>query len=201
MKTIWTGLNIKLISLLLAVCAVLAVIAIAEWAYAQYSYRELLASVDDIDETEAEVETLPEIKLAEKPLESYSHMVNRPLFTEGRKPIEEADDKPTEEFTGNIELELTGIVETPEGTTAMLRDKLKQKNYRARKGDNVEGWDVDDVLDDKVIVRRGVNRKELPLRKPRPQQAEPPKLKPPRRRVRSPRKRTAPQMMEENDEL
>ncbi len=200
MKTIWTGLNIKLISLLLAVCAVLAVIAIAEWVYAEYSYRELLTSIEDIDEVEDEVETLPEIKLAEKPLESYSHMVNRPLFTEGRKPVEETNDTPTEEFTGNIELELTGVVETPEGVTAMLRDKLKQKNYRARKGDNVEGWDVDDVLDDKVIVRRGANRKELPLRKPRPQQAKPPKLKPPRR-ARSPRKRTAPQMMEENDEL
>ncbi len=200
MKTIWTALNIKLISLLLAVCAVLAVIAIAEWVYAEYSYRELLTSIEDIDEVEDEVETLPEIKLAEKTLESYSHMVNRPLFTEGRKPVEETNDTPTEEFTGNIELELTGVVETPEGVTAMLRDKLKQKNYRARKGDNVEGWDVDDVLDDKVIVRRGANRKELPLRKPRPQQAKPPKLKPPRR-ARSPRKRTAPQMMEENDEL
>ncbi len=200
MKTIWTGLNIKLISLLLAVCTVLAVIAVAEWAYAEFSYRELLASIDDIDETEDEAETLPEIKLAEKPLESYSHMVNRPLFTEGRKPVEEVDNKPTEEFTGNIELELTGIVETPEGTTAMLRDKLKQKNYRARKGDNVEGWDVDDVLDEKVIVRRGANRKELPLRKPRPQQAESPKLKPPRR-ARSPRKRPALKTMEQNDEL
>lgn len=186
MKTIWTGLNIKLISLLLAICLALAIIAIAEWAYAEYSYRELLVSIEEVDEIDTQVETLPEIKLAEKPLESYSQMVNRPLFTQGRKPVEEIDNAPVEEFAGNIELELTGIVETPKGVTAMLRDKIMNKNYRGQKGDNVEGWDIADILIDKVIVTKGVNRKELPLRKPRPQQVTNPKLKP-HRRARPPR--------------
>ena len=90
MNITWSDLNIKLLSFLLICCLILAVIVIGEWWYASHSYQNLLTSVDEIDEVADEVETMPEIKLAEQSLESYSAMVNRPLFTEGRKPIEDS---------------------------------------------------------------------------------------------------------------
>lgn len=193
MKTIWSGLNVRLLSLLLICCAVLAIIVIGEWWYANYSYQNLLTSIEDIDEVADEMETMPEIKLAEKPQESYSAMVNRPLFTEGRKPIDEADEaSPVQEFTGKIELILTGLVETPEGITAMLQDNNK-KHYRAKQGEEAQGWEVTKIEADKVIVEQGSNRKELMLRKPKPVQTSPalPKIKPSKRAAR--RSRTAAQ--------
>ena len=183
MNAILTGLNVKLLSLLLICCAVLAIIVIGEWWYANYSYQNLLTSIEDIDEEADGIETMPEIKLAEKSQESYSAMVNRPLFTEGRKPIDEADEATSvQEFTGKIELVLTGLVETPEGITAMLQDNNK-KHYRAKQGEEAQGWEVTKIEADKVIVEQGSNRKELMLRKPKPVQTSPasPTITPPRR--------------------
>lgn len=207
MKTIWSGLNIKLLSLLLICCLVFAVIVLGEWLYANYSYQNLLTSIDDIDEVADEIESMPEIKLAEKPQESYSAMVNRPLFTEGRKPADETEEKNTvPEFTGNIELVLTGLVESPEGITAMLQDNNK-KHYRAKQGEEAQGWEIIKIETDKVIVKQGNNRKELMLRKPKLAQPSlaPPKMKPPRRTARAPRTRRKPEQqpmgIENNDQL
>lgn len=199
MKTIWSGLNVKLLSLLLICCAVLAVIVVGEWVYANYSYQSLLTSIEDIDEAADEIETMPEIKLAEKSQESYSAMVNRPLFTEGRKPVDDADDAtPVQEFTGKIELILTGLVETPEGITAMLQDNNK-KHYRAKQGEEAQGWEVTKIEADKVIVEQGSNRKELMLRKPKLVLKSPasPKLNQSRRTARRPGTPTKPSMRTE----
>jgi hypothetical protein len=208
MKTIWSGLNIKLLSLLLVCCLVLAAIVLGEWLYANYSYQNLLTSIEDIDEVADEIETMPEIKLAEKPQESYSAMVNRPLFTEGRKPVDETEENNTvQAFTGNIELILTGLVETPEGITAMLQDKKNNKHYRAKQGEEAQGWEVTKIETDKVIVEQGSNRKELILRKPKLVQPSltPPKMKTPRRPARKPRTRNRSEQqsmnIENNDQL
>ncbi len=191
MNIIWSDLNTKLLSFLLIGCLILAVLVIAEWWYASYSYQSLLTSIEDIDEVADEIETMPEIQLAENPLESYSAMVNRPLFTEGRKPIEDAeDDTPLQEFTGNVELTLTGLVETPEGITVMLQDS-NNKHYRARQGDDAQGWEVVKIETDKVIIKRGSDRKELILRKPKLAQMPVPKRRLPGKRTRrSPKKQS-----------
>ena len=134
MNITWSDLNMKLLSFLLVCCLILAVLVIGEWWYANHSYQNLLTSIGEIDEVADEVETMPEINLAEHSLESYSTMVNRPLFTEGRKPIEDSEDNtPVQEFTGNVELILTGLVQTPGGVTAMLQDN-NNKHYRAKQG-------------------------------------------------------------------
>jgi len=203
MRTVWSGLNVKLISLLLICCLVLASIVLAEWLYAGYSFQNLLASIENTEEVPSEIETLPEIKLAEKSMESYSAMVSRPLFTEGRKPIEDEEIAPVQNFSGNIELILTGIVEAPEGVTAMLQDN-NNKHYRAREGEEAEGWEVLSIEADKVVVANGGNKKELMLRKPRPELPLKPKTKPPRRampkRPRTPSSPTQQSMPRETDD-
>jgi hypothetical protein len=204
MNITWSDLNIKLLSFLLICCLILAVIVIGEWWVASHSYQNLLTSVDEIDEVADEVETMPEIKLAEQSLESYSAMVNRPLFTEGRKPIEDSEEStPLQEFTGNVELILTGLVDMPGGVTAMLRDN-NNKHYRAKQGEEAQGWEVARIETDKIIIERGSDRKELMLRKPKLEQVMDPKKRLPgnRTRVPPPRRRRGlvPPPTENNDQ-
>ena len=189
MNITWSDLNTKLLSFLLICSLILAVLVIAEWWYASSSYKSLLSSFDDIGEVADEIETIPEITLGENPLDSYSAMVNRPLFTEGRKPIEDAEEvTPVQQFTGDVELILTGLVDTPEGVTAMLRDN-NNKHYRAKEGEEAQGWDIVKIKADKITIERGSDRKELMLRKPKLEQALAPKRKLPKRRAKPPRRR------------
>ena len=181
------GINYKLTIFLLIWCVVLAVILIAEWGYSRYSRNKLYSSLENSVVKVDEFERLPELKDTNNSLESYAEMVNRPLFVEGRRPVEDAESvEQLDVFSGKMELILTGIIETPEGVTALVQDKQKN-HFRLILHDPIQGWEVEAIEADKIIMKRNKERSELMLRKPRPPgMPEPPaakKLKPKKKRA------------------
>ena len=162
------GINYKLTIFLIISCVVLAVILIAEWRYSGYSRKKLYSSLENTVVKVDEFERLPELEDTNNSLESYAEMVNRPLFVEGRRPVEDAESvEQLDVFSGKMELILTGIIDTPEGVTALVQDKEKN-HFRLILHDPIQGWEVEAIEADKIIMKRDKERSELMLRKPRP---------------------------------
>ncbi|MDZ4728680.1 MAG: hypothetical protein SH820_01905 [Xanthomonadales bacterium] len=129
------------------------------------------------DDTEAELVdgslvSLPE--LAENPpLESYSVIVQRPIFNETRLPVIEAElevEEPVEEIMladdTDLDVELSGVVLTPTLRMATLKRKDGQKSLVAIEGNYLEGefgsWQLTEVSSKKVTLISG-SGKELQL--------------------------------------
>lgn len=105
------------------------------------------------------------------PLDRYPFFVSRPLFLEGRKPLETEDETIASAIASPPpEVELTGILETPEaGQLALLRSLDGHHHYRLRPGDSIEGWQLTRIAADHVILEQGTREHVLKLIKPRPQ--------------------------------
>jgi hypothetical protein len=128
--------------------------------------------VSDADLAAGVVLELPE--LAESPaLDSYSVIVQRPLFNESRQPIIEADltsEEPMEELLvaddTELEVQLSGVVITPTLRMATLKRKDGSKSLVAFEGQVLEGefgsWQLSHVGAREVTLVSGAG-KELQL--------------------------------------
>jgi type II secretory pathway component PulC len=129
---------------------------------------------------------LPELKESE-PLESYSVIVQRPLFNESRLPAIEADpdaNEAVEELVvaddTELEVELSGIVITPTLRIATLKRTDGSKSLVAMEGKPLEGefgsWHLSEVQTRKVTLVSG-SGKELQLElQVHDERIEPPEL-------------------------
>lgn len=87
---------------------------------------------------------VPQLAAAE-PIENYAEITNRPVFNESRQPVIGAEDgAEDEEFAGseNVEapeVELAGVVITPDLRVATLRLKEGNASLMAREGQPLEG--------------------------------------------------------------
>jgi hypothetical protein len=88
-------MNIKLIKFLAAICAGLCLLIVCEWLYAIYAQKSLLESVQAIDKKNKLVAELPSIELTKQPESAYMDLVTRPLFIQGRKPVNERQRQKT----------------------------------------------------------------------------------------------------------
>ncbi|MGR9044379.1 MAG: hypothetical protein ACU83N_03725 [Gammaproteobacteria bacterium] len=169
-------MNIKLIKLLVAICGVLAVVIGAEWQYARYAKRHLLAmraAEPGLDYASGE---LPQIELALHPEESYAELTNRPLFIEGRRPVPETEDEseqavvPIEEF----EWQLDGVYLHQAVSMALFSRSRKsgrqEGHLKKSEGEIIEGWTVMEVKADRVVLEQDGKQHVLMLRKPKPTQ-------------------------------
>jgi general secretion pathway protein N len=97
------------------------------------------------------------------PLASYAPVWEHPLFTSDRKPMISAASG------GGVslgDLELTGIIITPELRMALLRDKTsKDKEVRVRQGDALPdgSWTLVDLQPRSAIFASSTGRTELKL--------------------------------------
>lgn len=124
-----------------------------------------------------------ELKLP--PLESYDTVGERPLFVDGRRPpTEEPEDEeaPVVAETPAPKLTLMGVLMTPQGATALVRNDVTQEVLRRRPGEDIDGWQVATIEADRLVVSQGEKQEVLPLRDySRP--APPPKKTGPQRRL------------------
>ncbi len=125
-------------------------------------------------------------------MESYSQMVERPLFIAGRKPvIESTKEAISNEESGKIEdLILLGIYSIKGEVKALFNKKgrdIKGRNKKTLKkleGEDVDGWLLKEIQSDRVILEQQGNTQTLMLRKPKPTSLKRP------RRNKIPRKKT-----------
>ena len=101
--------------------------------------------------------------------DSYSAIIERPLFRPDRKPEPAADEgsttaADTEPAAELSSLDLSAVLITPELASAWVRDPSQPKLRRLRVGDDFQGWSVLDILEDRVLLERQGRRDALILR-------------------------------------
>ncbi|ESS72317.1 hypothetical protein MGMO_61c00280 [Methyloglobulus morosus KoM1] len=170
-------MNIKLIKFLGVMCAGLLLVIFCEWMYAIYAQKQLLETVESVNKPKKAVAQLPSIELAKHPETSYTDLVSRPLFIQGRKPVNEPTNEPipvTNAATESFNWDVNGIYTYQNKLYALLSrttGKTPKDNYRKVTKDNdIDGWKLIDIQKDKVVVSQGSKQKELPLRKPKPKE-------------------------------
>jgi len=160
-------MNNKLIKVLFVVCCLLALIFVIEW--------KLIESIDNTPEEPTtrsvdEVLVLPEIPLSNLMLESYTAIVEKPLFIEGRKPITEVEEQTSNKNTDEInDVILVGIYSFEGQMFAMFNTPASEKKHQKKpEGEDISGWRITSILIDRVVLDSNGQQKTLLLRKPRP---------------------------------
>lgn len=194
------NINSKILKVVSAICAVLLVIIFMEWLIAKFAENRLLSSIESPAVSKDSNDQLPTVDLAAKAEGSYVDLVARPLFLKGRKPVEEASAENEKVQAGNetFDWRLDGIYTGKNGLSALLSrgkpagggspaggalspaagSKEKPDNYRkVSENEDVDGWRLTQIKTDRVVFELGGESKELVLRKPKPKELPPEKMK------------------------
>ena len=117
----------------------------------------------------AEVEIADLGRFELPPQGHYAEVVQRPLFEPDRRlPPAEAKKR----NRGSIkELELTGIVITPQGHAALFRRAGKPEVLRVTPGQRVAGWRVEEIQPRRVVLSSGGERRVLEVHRFRPERS------------------------------
>ncbi|MDD5274562.1 MAG: hypothetical protein PHR16_00575 [Methylovulum sp.] len=165
-------MNNKLISVLAGVAAVLVLIVIGEWWYAQQVKASLLNAVVTPQKHTVE-DAMPSIDLTGQREEDYVDLVDRPLFIKGRKPVDEPDPKQTQASAVAVKFDwaLNGVYTTKKGLSALFSRatmKVPKDNFRKlSEGGDLDGWKLTEIHYDHVVLTQDSTEKELLLRKPK----------------------------------
>lgn len=161
-------MNNNIIKGLIAICLLLLLILLIEW---QVGKPEDLGETDPVkaEENQELLIELPQLKLATQTVESYSHMVNSPLFIQGRKTITEAVEEENENVGKVDDLTLLGIYSVKDKQYVLFSKKGKDKTYLKKlEGEDVSGWQIIEIKSDRVTVEQQGKQETLLLRKPKP---------------------------------
>jgi hypothetical protein len=111
------------------------------------------------------------------PLSRYAEIVERPIFIDARRPEEDESAVPPAPLPAlDRPLNLIGVVRVPNAAAALLRpEEPNAKVLRIPQGGMVDGWRVEAVQADKVVLRKNGEVRELALiRLPSPPRPAPP---------------------------
>jgi hypothetical protein len=92
------------------------------------------------------------------PLADFAEFIARPLFNESRRPAAvptAALAVPSSSFI------LIGIVLSSSGQHALIERGQPPKLERVTEGQEIDGWQVEAIRPDRVIIQRGTTREEL----------------------------------------
>jgi general secretion pathway protein N len=102
------------------------------------------------------------------PKEDYASVVERPLFLPDRRPPpdepEEEEIPEPEQLTDLSGTDLTAVVITPDIVSAWVRSPRERESIRLRIGDEFEGWTVQTIEPDRLVLQRQGETDELRLR-------------------------------------
>lgn len=104
---------------------------------------------------------------------------DRPLFSPSRtrppdpvaEPVSEVAEPPTEQPAEPMTLQLLGIIGTPDGISALIRDESDDTRHVLRKGDVFRGWSVVSIDGQEMALDRDGETMRLPTFKPSGQPA------------------------------
>jgi hypothetical protein len=103
-----------------------------------------------------------EASFAMPPLDSLAEVLRRPLFSASRKAptaaVAAAADAVSTGFT------LVGIVLSPRGNRALVEHGQPSHLDHAREGQELDGWTVEKILRDRVVLRHADERVEVKLK-------------------------------------
>lgn len=124
----------------------------------------------------------PTLDIAYDPKSAFSRVVDANLFSPARTPPEaEATSAPASRDVrapGLPGFQLKGIMITPEGRAALIELGRKGEYRRVAQGETVDGWTVETIASDSVLVKKEGTSTVVELKAP------PPPRKPPAPRRR-----------------
>ena len=94
------------------------------------------------------------------PIKTYSAVVDRPLFSEDRRPPPRSASASARPWSS---LSLVGIVIAPGSREALIRHGTPAVIAHLRAGQEVDGWEVRSILSDRVVLTARGERHELRL--------------------------------------
>lgn len=100
----------------------------------------------------------PRPTLASQPLEALTDLVERPPFAANRRALDPANDDPTL-ILGRYRL--SGVVVAPGKRAVMLSGP--EGSRTVAEGETIDGWTVDRVDPERVILVTGDRRQEIPV--------------------------------------
>lgn len=170
-------MNNKHIAVLAAVCLACVLVIIGEWFYAVREQQHALDATRSTQTAQVSDE-MPSIALTLQPEESYVDLVTRPLFINGRRPV----DKPSSDQMQAInaasiafDWQLNGVYTIKNELSALFSrsaSKMAKDNYRKIiVGADLDGWRLIEIHQNKVLLKQGEQQKELLLRKPKLKEA------------------------------
>ncbi len=165
-----------LIHFLLILNALLLLLFAVEWFWL-HSDETVAEPVDHIADSGAE-DSLPVMDFSGQSLDKYIALVEKPLFIQGRKPVESVEEKLLPETSSDIEqLALMGVYSLEGEYFALVDDKSAQtkKYFKKKKGDSIAGWVIEQIEPDRIVLLRGGQKKTVMLRKPKPKKASLPR--------------------------
>lgn len=111
--------------------------------------------------------------LDKKPAASFSDIVNRPLFSPDRKPVQRA--RPQEGVAaGPLDLRLVGVLQTGSGPKrALIRTSTQTRGVWVAEGEQVAGWTLRSIGDRSVMLTSGGRTHELAISTRREREATP----------------------------
>jgi hypothetical protein len=132
---------------------------------------------------------LPELALDVPLLSEFKATLDRPLFSQDRRPDRSAPvlDGKSDTETGSdtaTDVRLSAVIVDADGRSALLSTPQQIQAQRVPLGGTIGGWRVEEIRDDAVVLRSGSRQVEValrtfgPVRAPVPEQIEP---SPPRR--------------------
>jgi hypothetical protein len=178
-------MNNKLMTVLGAICGVIVLVIAGEWLYANFSRQQLL-NMAPPKEKQALADKMPGIDLSEHNEDSYTDLVDRPLFIEGRKPAVEVTPEAAKTVDVDVKFEwvLYGVYTTTKGLSALLArpPSMKSPKHNHRRitvGELLDGWKLAEIKSDRVVFTQDDVEKPLLLHKAKPKQITKPGNPPP----------------------
>ena len=99
------------------------------------------------------------------PLDTLDDMVSRPLFNVSRRPI--VVETPTPEVKASeLNVMLSGIVIGQTEQIAHLRSATDKETKALRVGDKIDGWQIQSIFPDRVVLRSGGRVETVYMQKP-----------------------------------
>ena len=154
----------RLTPALLTACILFGAIVAFEW-YALSRQDEIVTRSDAQPAAAADIQ-LTRITYVAPDFETFSEILERPLFTEGRTPPEQSATELASVSSVKqtlLTLRLEGIALTPVARIAVVRDIPSNKLFRLAEGEKHQGWVVESVHATSATFKRGEQIHELML--------------------------------------
>ena len=112
----------------------------------------------------AKIPALPAARAFQMPpIEDFGETLDRPLFSKIRRPP--APDAPAEEpeKKQKVKVRLAGVVISPKERVALVQGPRGRDITRLREGQEIEGWVLESILADRIVLRFGELREEVKI--------------------------------------
>jgi len=170
---------------LLGLCLLLIFILLIEWLVLGTSNEEI-GVTDHGDKKELALIGLPKLELENQTEETFSSMVESPLFIQGRTPIADDIDDKIDEVVGKVDdVTLLGIYSIKDKTYALFNKKGKDRKYLKKiQGEDIAGWQIVEIRSDRVLIEQNGKKQTLTLRKPKPKVTKKVRINSPRKKIK-----------------